>query len=92
MNQVLTSSAGSWNGAPTSFSYQWQSWGLALLDTESGGADGGASRLTPQAQELVRRFRSITAGVQEEAAARFAAAFRDMPGALTVSSDDRSPD
>jgi hypothetical protein len=40
----------------------------------------------------VRRFRSITAGVQEEAAARFAAAFRDMPGALTVSSDDRSPD
>lgn len=24
VNQVLTSSAGSWNGAPTSFAYQWQ--------------------------------------------------------------------
>lgn len=24
VNQVLTSSTGSWNGAPTSFSYQWQ--------------------------------------------------------------------
>jgi len=67
-------------------------WGVALLHTESGGADGGASRLTPQAQELVRRFRLITAGVQEEAAARFAAAFRDMPGAPDVSSDDSSPD
>jgi molybdate transport system regulatory protein len=67
-------------------------WGLALLDTASGGADGGTSRLTPQAQELVQRFRQITAGVQEEAAARFAAAFRDIPGALAVVSDDRSPD
>ena len=37
---------------------------MPLLVTESGGADGGASRLTPQAQELVRRFRVITAGVQ----------------------------
>jgi molybdate transport system regulatory protein len=67
-------------------------WGLALLDTASGGADGGASRLTPQAQELVRRFRQITAGVQDEAAARFAAAFRDIPGALDVVSDDPLPD
>ena len=67
-------------------------WGVALLQTESGGADGGASRLTPQAQELVRRFRLITAGVQDEAAARFAAAFRDMAPLPNVSSDDPSSD
>ncbi len=51
-------------------------WGVALLVTESGGLEGGRSALTPQARELIRRFHLISDGLQEQAATRFAEAFR----------------
>lgn len=52
-------------------------WGIPLLVTESGGADGGRSRLTPQARELIRRFHLVAHGLQEQAATRFADIFRE---------------
>ena len=55
-------------------------WGGPLLETESGGADGGRSRLTPRGRELARRFDLVAQGLQEQAAARFTAVFADWPG------------
>ena len=49
--------------------------GFRLLDSESGGLDGGGSRLTPQARELCRRFRRVSGGIQEVVSRRFAAEF-----------------
>ena len=51
--------------------------GFRLLDSESGGLDGGGSRLTPQAQDLCRRFRRVSGGIQEVVSRRFAAEFGD---------------
>jgi molybdate transport system regulatory protein len=52
--------------------------GVRLLRTESGGADGGGSRLTPEGRDLVARFRRVTAGVAELVERRF----RDELGEL----------
>ncbi len=52
--------------------------GMKLLATHSGGADGGHSELTPEAQELLARFRRVTAGVAEYVEARFRAEFGSM--------------
>src|SRR5215216_6908507 len=49
--------------------------GFRLLDSESGGPDGGGSRLTPQSRDLCRRFRRISNGIQEIVSRRFAAEF-----------------
>jgi molybdate transport system regulatory protein len=49
--------------------------GIRLLETESGGADGGGSQLTPQAREVCRRFRRVTSGVHEVITRRFQAEF-----------------
>lgn len=49
--------------------------GVRLLETESGGADGGSSRLTPEAREVCRRFRRVTSGVHEVIARRFQTEF-----------------
>lgn len=49
--------------------------GIRLLETASGGADGGSSRLTPQAREACRRFRRVSSGVQEVLARRFQTEF-----------------
>lgn len=51
--------------------------GIPLLITESGGAGGGTSRLTPQAQDLIRRFQAVADGVQQEVDARFNDLFRN---------------
>jgi molybdate transport system regulatory protein len=51
--------------------------GFRLLDSESGGLDGGGSRLTPQARDLCRRFRRVSGGIQEVVSRRFAAEFGD---------------
>jgi molybdate transport system regulatory protein len=45
--------------------------GMRLLETESGGTEGGGSRLTEEARELIARFRRITAGVAELVERRF---------------------
>jgi molybdate transport system regulatory protein len=49
--------------------------GFRLLDSESGGLDGGGSRLTPEARDLCRRFRRVSGGIQEVVSRRFAAEF-----------------
>jgi molybdate transport system regulatory protein len=51
--------------------------GFRLLDSESGGQDGGSSRLTPQARDLCRRFRRVSGGIQEVVSRRFATEFGD---------------
>jgi molybdate transport system regulatory protein len=51
--------------------------GFRLLDSESGGADGGGSRLTSDAQDLCRRFRRVSGGIQDMVSRRFAAEFGD---------------
>jgi molybdate transport system regulatory protein len=63
--------------------------GFRLLDSESGGLDGGGSRLTPQARDLCRRFRRVSSGIQEVVSRRFAAEFGDgSEGAESASSCD----
>jgi molybdate transport system regulatory protein len=63
--------------------------GFRLLDSESGGLDGGGSSLTPQARELCRRFRRISGGIQEVVSRRFAVEFGDgLAGAHSSSSPD----
>ena len=47
--------------------------GVRLLATESGGAEGGGSRLTPEAVDLVGRFRRVSAGLAEQVERRFEA-------------------
>jgi molybdate transport system regulatory protein len=49
--------------------------GMRLLESESGGADGGGSRLTPEARDICRRFRRVSSGIQEVVSRRFAAEF-----------------
>ena len=49
--------------------------GIRLLETTSGGADGGGSQLTAEAREVCRRFRRVTSGIQDEVGSRFANEF-----------------
>lgn len=49
--------------------------GIRLLETTSGGADGGSSHLTAEAREVCRRFRRVTSGIQDEVGNRFANEF-----------------
>ena len=49
--------------------------GTRLLESESGGADGGGSRLTAEARDFCRRFRRVSGGIQEVVSRRFAAEF-----------------
>ena len=50
---------------------------MRLLATQSGGAAGGGSRLTPAAREHIRRGRACSAGLDDWIAAHFRAAFED---------------
>jgi len=54
--------------------------GVPLLETQSGGTGGGGSVLTPQAQELIRRFRRVSQGVSELVSMRFESEFADWLG------------
>lgn len=47
------------------------SLGVKLLETHSGGAEGGRSRLTPEARALVDAFRTFSAGIQTLVDERF---------------------
>ena len=49
--------------------------GIRLLESESGGAQGGGSRLTPGARDYCQRFRRISNGIQELIEQRFAVEF-----------------
>jgi molybdate transport system regulatory protein len=50
--------------------------GLRLLAGQSGGADGGGSALTPEARELIARWRAFSNGLDPVVAERFRATFR----------------
>lgn len=50
--------------------------GLSLLAGQSGGADGGGSALTPEARELIARWRAFSNGLDPIVAERFRATFR----------------
>ena len=52
--------------------------GVRLLATQSSGAEGGGSRLTPEAHEYIRRWRAFSADLDAWVAARYRAAF-DAP-------------
>lgn len=51
--------------------------GVGLVEAGSGGREGGASRLTPAARDLVARFRAVTAGLDESVDERFDTHLRD---------------
>jgi molybdate transport system regulatory protein len=48
---------------------------VRLLETQSGGADGGGSQLTAEARQVVARFHRLNAGIDELIAERFRAEF-----------------
>ena len=49
--------------------------GVKLLDVAIGGVNGGGATLTPEAKELVRRFRRVKTRVNRVADRTFARAF-----------------
>ncbi|RIH85776.1 ModE molybdate transport repressor domain protein [Meiothermus luteus] len=51
--------------------------GFPLLERHSGGEGGGGSTLTPEALELVERYRRFLQGLEEELEARFERVFGD---------------
>ena len=53
--------------------------GMRLVDTHSGGSDGGGSRLTPEGQDILRRFRRIYQDIEELVRRRFE---REFSGSL----------
>lgn len=54
--------------------------GVRLLDTQSGGADGGGSVLTPQAREIVHRFKRVDRGIEGIVEKRFASELGSLIG------------
>jgi molybdate transport repressor ModE-like protein len=52
--------------------------GLRLLDTHSGGADGGYSTLTPEAVDIVKRFHRASRGVDDLVRERFESEFPEL--------------
>ena len=49
--------------------------GESLVDTEVGGAKGGGAKLTDLALDLVQRFQTFSAGLDQEVRGRFDRAF-----------------
>ena len=54
-----------------------QRLGFALLDRSVGGTLGGGSRLTPQAQDLMSRYRAVRAEVDAALESAFQRHFAD---------------
>ena len=53
------------------------SLGVRLVETVSGGVGGGRSALTPAAQEFIRKYEVVRAGLEELVGERFRHAFED---------------
>ncbi len=49
--------------------------GVRLVSGQSGGAEGGSSRLTPAGQDYVRRWRAFAEGLEAWVTTHFEAAF-----------------
>jgi molybdate transport system regulatory protein len=64
--------------------------GFALLDRSVGGSLGGGSQLTPEARDLMTRYRAVAAEAAEVLEAAFQRHFEDwkdpQPGALPPAS------
>jgi molybdate transport system regulatory protein len=54
--------------------------GIALVETESGGASGGGSRLTTAGREVIERFERVARGVEELVRERFEEEFGEVRG------------
>ena len=52
--------------------------GIRLVETESGGATGGGSRLTDEARDLIARFERITNGIDALIEERMRSEFAGM--------------
>jgi molybdate transport system regulatory protein len=59
------------------------SLGVRLVETVSGGVGGGRSTLSPAAQEFIREYEVVRAGLDELVAERFERAFVTEPQRLT---------
>jgi hypothetical protein len=55
-----------------------RAWTSPTAPPGSGGADGGGSRLTPEARDLCQRFRRVAGGNQDVVSRRFAAELGEM--------------
>jgi molybdate transport system regulatory protein len=55
-----------------------ESLGVKLHCTQSGGHDGGSSELTPEAREIIARFRRVTRGLEDLIETRFRVEFGDL--------------
>ncbi|MGB9919769.1 MAG: winged helix-turn-helix domain-containing protein [Moorellales bacterium] len=53
--------------------------GFPLLERRAGGADGGGSAVTPQARELMRRYRRFREEVARELEEAYRRHFGDFP-------------
>ncbi len=45
--------------------------GIKLVDTQTGGIDGGGSQLTPAATDYIHRFHEFTSGLNDLISQRF---------------------
>ncbi|MDA8335898.1 MAG: LysR family transcriptional regulator [Peptococcaceae bacterium] len=54
-------------------------WGLPLVITQVGGELGGGARLTPEAEELLTRYRRLQEAVDTFVQKSFREVFRDWP-------------
>jgi molybdate transport system regulatory protein len=52
--------------------------GVRLLNTQSGGPDGGHTTLTPSAVDIIRRFHRASHGIEAELHKRFTAEFPEI--------------
>ena len=49
--------------------------GFKLVDTQIGGVGGGGATITANGRTLIRKFRAISQGLDEEIEQRFSTAF-----------------
>ena len=54
--------------------------GVKLVETQTGGAGGGGSRLTQVATDFIQRFHQFTLGIEGEVNQRFRECFAPAPG------------
>lgn len=52
--------------------------GIRLLDTHSGGSEGGYTALTPEAVDIVQRFQRASRGVDDLVRERFELEFPEL--------------
>ncbi len=73
-----------------------QRLGFPLLDRSIGGVTGGGSRLTPEGEDLLRRYRALAEEVSEVLEAAFTRHFGDWKDPIsgdtgTISGVDKAP-